>query len=128
MLRQLTEAVSSRARVPIRLDVEGHYSLPPEIQIAFYRIAQEALNNVAKHAQAGQATVRISYQPERIELFIGDNGRGFILKGIMPDHLGLNIMRERAEAIAAKLNIESQVGQGTSVSVIWENKEAKDNN
>jgi signal transduction histidine kinase len=84
-----------------------------------YRIAQEALNNVAKHAGANQATVRLCCEPERVELHITDDGRGFDVGSIPPDHLGVGIMRERAEAIGAILTIESQAGIGTEIAVAW---------
>ena len=123
LLRQLTEAVSSRARVPIALEVEGRCTLPGDVQVSLYRTAQEALNNIAKHAQASQATVRLNCQPDQVELSISDDGRGFTAKGVTPDNLGLSIMHERAEAIKATLKIESEIGRGTSVVVIWKKSE-----
>lgn len=124
LLRQLTEAVSGRARVPIALEVEGQCTLPAEVQVSLYRTAQEALNNVAKHAQANQATVKLNCQPDQVKLSISDDGRGFTLKSVTPDNLGLSIMHERAEAIGARLEIKSEVGQGTRVVVIWEKVDA----
>jgi len=119
VLGHWTEAINSRARVPVSLTVEGDCALPPDVQVALYRIAQEALNNVAKHAKASQATVTLRCQPEQVELSVSDDGRGFDPESISPDHLGLGIMCERAKAIGAELNIESQTGSGTQVAVIW---------
>jgi signal transduction histidine kinase len=127
LLRQLGEAITGRARVPVAVNVQGEDigDLPPDVKVALYRIAQEALNNVAKHAAASQATVALRYGPsglaggEAVELSIADDGCGFDVKDIPPDHLGVGIMHERAEAIGAKLAIESQVGQGTQVTVLW---------
>ena len=119
LLRQLTEAVSGRARVPIKLEVSGEAALNSEVQVSLYRIAQEALNNVAKHAQANQATVKLTLRSNRAELSIKDNGRGFSMKGVSPNSLGLSIMRERAELIGAKLQIKSAVDNGTHILVIW---------
>jgi signal transduction histidine kinase len=93
--------------------------LPPEVKVALYRIAQEALNNIAKHSGASQATVSVHGEPQRVKLRISDDGRGFDPGYVPPDHLGLGIMRERAEAVGANLRIESQPGQGTQVEVIW---------
>ena len=101
LLHQLTEAVIGRARVPITLNVAGKCSLPPDVQIALYRTAQEALNNVAKHARASRATVNLQCQPERVELCVSDDGCGFILDTIKPENLGLSIMKERTEGIEA---------------------------
>ncbi len=128
LLRQLAEAVTGRARVPITLTVEGKCPLPPDVQVAFYRIAQEALNNIAKHAEASQAAVSLSCQPEKVELRISDDGRGFVVTGISPDHLGLGIMRERANAIGATLDIKSEPGHGTQIVVTWSGEQGRDHN
>jgi two-component system nitrate/nitrite sensor histidine kinase NarX len=128
LLRQLTEAITGRTRVPITLEISGRCQLPPDVQIALYRITQEALYNVAKHAQASQATVSLRCLPKHVELTVSDNGHGFSLEGITPDHLGLGIMRERAEAIGALIEIRSQVGQGARVEVVWQAKGAVKNN
>jgi len=123
ILGNLTEAITSRTRIPISLAVEGDCSLLPDVQIALYRIAQEALNNVAKHAKASQATVTLRCQRERVELCICDDGRGFDPKSISADHLGVGIMYERAKAIGATLKVESQPGSGTQIVVAWEDEE-----
>jgi signal transduction histidine kinase len=87
--------------------------------VALYRIAQEALNNVAKHSDASRATVRLRCEPERVVLHVADDGRGFDVDAVPPDHLGVGIMRERAEAIGAELVIDSVPERGTKVSVVW---------
>ncbi len=119
LLRQLTEAVTSRARVPITLRVEGRRPIPADVQIALYRITQEALNNVAKHARASQTHVTLCCRPGGVELRISDDGCGFDPSRVSPQCLGLGIMRERAMAAGATLEIESQLGQGTRVVIIW---------
>lgn len=119
LLHQLAEAVGGRSRVPITVTIHGDEDLPVEVRVAFYRITQEALNNVAKHAEATQATVLLTMTLDRAELLIQDDGRGFQVGTVAGKCLGLNIMRERAEAIKAKLTIQSQLGQGTIVHAIW---------
>ena len=119
LLRQLTEAITGRSRVPVELILQGAGPLPPDVKIAFFHIAQEALNNVAKHARATQASVTFKRTPHRGQLIITDNGRGFVIEKVTPEHLGLTIMNERAEAIGARLEIESRLGQGTTVTVAW---------
>ena len=94
--------------------------MPPEVQIALYRIAQEALNNIAKHAGADQASVNLQNEAEQAVLCIKDDGCGFELESVLPDCFGLNIMRERAEGIGAALRIDSQPGHGTEVVVDWQ--------
>jgi signal transduction histidine kinase len=124
LLRQLAEATISRARVQVNLTVEGQCHLPPDVQIALYRIAQEALNNVANHAGASRADVRLCCRPEQIELRIDDDGQGFDPTSVTREHLGLGIMRERAEAIEATLRIESRPGRGTQIMVAWPDRRA----
>lgn len=123
LLHQLAEAVGGRSRVPITVTIQGDEDLPVEVRVAFYRITQEALNNVAKHAEATQATVFLAMTFDRIDLFIQDDGRGFQPDSVSGKCLGLNIMRERAEEIQAKLTIQSQLGQGTIVHAIWHRPE-----
>jgi nitrate/nitrite-specific signal transduction histidine kinase len=119
LLRQLAESITGRARVPVTLTVEGQRPLPPDVKVSLYRIAQEALNNVAKHAGASQATVNLRCQPRRVTLHVSDDGRGFDPECISAESLGLGIMRERAEAIGATLTVESEIGRGTEVTVVW---------
>jgi signal transduction histidine kinase len=119
LLQQLGEAVTGRTGVPVTVEVEGRCELPDELHVAFYRIAQEALNNVVKHARASQVDVGLHCTPnlDSITLTIQDDGRGFDPDDVSPEHMGLNIMRERAEAVGARLEIASQVGQGTRLTV-----------
>jgi signal transduction histidine kinase len=119
LLRHLTEAITGRARTPVTLSIEGDCRLPPEVQVGLYRITQEALNNVAKHAKASRATVSLWCQSQRVEMRIKDDGRGFEPGQVSPEHLGLSIMRERAETIGATFKLESRPGQGTEIEVVW---------
>lgn len=118
LLRQLTEALAGRSRIDIQFSVDGETKLPADVQVGLYRIAQEALNNVVKHARANQAIVTLRCG-ESVRLTMSDNGAGFDPSTVTADHLGLRIMRERAEAIGAKLSIYSEPGEGTQVSVTW---------
>jgi two-component system nitrate/nitrite sensor histidine kinase NarX len=120
LLRQLAEATRGKARVAVEVDVQGACTLPRDVHVTLYRIAQEALNNVARHARASRVGVQLRCQPHGATLSISDDGRGFDGARVPPGHLGIGIMRERAEAIGAQLEIESQAGQGTRVTVTWE--------
>jgi signal transduction histidine kinase len=130
LLRQLAEAVTSRTRIPVVVEADAGCSLPAEVQVTLYRIAQEALNNVAKHANARQVTVGFrrarpapagTEQAVGIVLSIVDDGCGFDLERgpSLGKGLGLGIMRERAEAIGAELRIHSHPGEGTRVEAVW---------
>jgi PAS domain S-box-containing protein len=120
LLRNLTEATTSRTRVPVDLTVEGDAVLPPQVQIALYRIAQEALNNVVKHAGATEVAVSLYAANGDATLSVRDNGTGFHTAAAPPmGHFGVSIMRERAQQIGAALEIASDAGSGTKVTVRW---------
>jgi signal transduction histidine kinase/ligand-binding sensor domain-containing protein len=133
LLRQLGQAVSGREGIPVTVTVDEPCDLPADVQVALYRIAQEALNNVVKHAQANQVEVSLrcvarSFPTSNqdadgrdvtVELCIRDDGIGFDPACVSPEHLGLGIMRERSEAIGAMLKIDSLEGQGTEVFLAW---------
>jgi signal transduction histidine kinase len=119
LLGQLADALTARARVPVGLRTEGEADLPPDVKIALYRAAQEALHNTAKHAGAERVEVDLRLGPGRAELTVRDDGRGFDPAAVPPGRLGLTIMRERAEAVGATVAVESRPGGGTSVVVVW---------
>jgi signal transduction histidine kinase len=93
--------------------------LPPDIETALYRVAQEALGNVGKHARARTATVEFERQPRRLRGSIKDDGNGFDVEGVLsrvgPQGLGLMGMRERVVALGGQLTIRSAPSHGTTV-------------
>ena len=131
LLRQLGQAATGREGILVSVTVDERCVLPTEVRITLYRLAQEALNNVVKHAQASQVDVSLRCMPPlgaeetpagqngRVELCVRDDGVGFDPGGVTEDHLGLGIMRERARAIHARLEVKSEPGSGTEVTVIW---------
>jgi PAS domain S-box-containing protein len=130
LIEQLTDAVTGRVGLLASYNIEPSPALPPDVHITFYRIAQEALNNVLKHAKAKRVNVSLVAAPPvdseadgnwqgQIVLAVADDGHGFEQRGPGPDKLGLEIMRERAETIGAELSIESQLDEGTRVTLIW---------
>jgi nitrate/nitrite-specific signal transduction histidine kinase len=119
LLTQLADAFIGRVRVPVSLAIEGDCELTHEVKLVFYRVAQEALNNIAKHSGARQVEIRLQCQPGQMSMIIKDDGLGFDPGSITPEHLGIAIMRERASSIGATLKIDSQVGQGTTVNLDW---------
>jgi signal transduction histidine kinase len=130
LLRQLVDALIGRAQINIQLSAEdspggdsgsGH-KLPADVQVGLYRIAQEALNNVVKHARASEAVITLR-TGDVVRLTVADNGKGFDPALVTADHLGLKIMRERAETIGAKFSIYSEPGEGTQITIIWQGKE-----
>jgi signal transduction histidine kinase len=119
LLQQLAEASSSRGSLQIKVDAEGEGTLPADLQIGLYRIAQEALNNINKHADATHAEIRFRRRDSRVDLRITDDGRGFDASTTPPGHFGLSIMRERARGLGAQFRLESHPGGGTRIDVHW---------
>lgn len=120
LVRQLVEAITGRTRLDVQFTAEGgQHVYPAEIQMALYRIAQEALHNVVRHARARTLRVALTTSPALVRLAVKDDGQGFDPQDVPPDHFGLHIMRERAASIGAALDIASQWNRGTRVSVLW---------
>lgn len=119
LLQQLAQAINGRSRIPIEIHLSSERPLPPDVQIAFYRIAQEALNNVARHSGAQRVQMDLRCTLEGVDLRIADDGCGFDTATRAANHLGLGIMRERADQIGAALHIQSRIGIGTEVVVRW---------
>ena len=132
LLAQLTEGVTGRVGLSFKLSIEQIPTLPEDVHAAFYRIAQEALNNVVKHAQASRVLVSLSATPltpdsagtgkQEVNLVIEDNGVGYYSTNASAEHLGIAIMRERAAAVQATLFLDSRPGYGTRVTLIWHSK------
>lgn len=108
----------------IECEISGDTLLPLDVQAMMYRIAQESLNNIARHAQASHVAIALEALPGQTMLSISDNGRGFDPAAVPTGHLGLQIMRERARRIDAVLEVESQAGLGTTITAIWMQQDA----
>jgi signal transduction histidine kinase len=121
LLHLLGNALEGRINIPVTVKVQKEVILPPETQVAFYRICQEALNNIAKHAKASRVDIDLKHDGTSVELHIQDDGRGFDRERNIPEqgHYGLNMMRERAETAKALLTIMSQPGHGTELILKW---------
>jgi signal transduction histidine kinase len=115
----LAEAIGGRAQIGVDLELGPTPPLPVEVKVALYRIAQESLNNVVKHAQAGRVEVRLEAGAETVVLRIHDDGLGFDSSDVPAGHFGLGNIRERAEAIGADAVIDSAPGCGTRITVTW---------
>lgn len=119
LLKQLGDVLTGHTSIPVELSIAGATEAPAEIKIALYRIAQEAFNNIARHAGATRVGVTFRAEDGALFLVVRDNGRGFDLAAVPADHMGLRIMAERAGAIGARLRIDSAPRRGTEVSVSW---------
>lgn len=101
--------------IEVRFELEDTQGIPPLAQETLYHVAQEALNNVAKHSQAGLATVKVKQMPGEVELEVRDNGVGF--KPGQGEGRGLPSMRERVGKAGGSLRIYSRLGVGTIITV-----------
>ncbi|HJR79882.1 MAG TPA: PAS domain S-box protein [Anaerolineales bacterium] len=120
LLRLLGNAFTGRTNIPVAVTVTGAGTLPAETQIVLYRICQEALNNIAKHAKASRVEIDVRHEPGTLELYIRDDGRGFdTAEQTPPGHYGLSMMHERAETVGALLTVTSQAGLGTEIAIRW---------
>jgi len=116
-VRRLARSTAERANLALELQVpESCGEVAPVIEQAVYRIADEALANAARHAQAHDLLVRLARRGDTLELTISDDGRGFDPDRPPPrGHYGLQGMRERAEMIGSELEVVSKPGRGTTV-------------
>jgi len=113
------DAVEARGGLEVDLQVQGTERLAPFVRQELYQIAQEALNNVLKHARAQQVRVLLDFQESATRLEVNDDGGGFDpAEGDRSGGLGLRGMRERAQTIGATLRVESSPGSGTRVSIV----------
>lgn len=108
-----------RTRLPVQYERNCIENPPPEIKEVFYRVVQEAFNNIAKHAEATEVSVWLTCVDGSAELMIKDNGVGFNAEAYHHEGLGLNIMQERVRNVNAQLEIFSQIHGGTRLHLFW---------
>jgi len=132
-LRALAEEWSGEYGIATRLDLPADAELrllPGEATVNLYRVVQEALTNVARHAGASTVSIRLAWEGARLVLTIADNGRGFSVPAVLHDltahgHFGLAGMAERVALIGGAMAVTSAPGQGTTIRVECEATEAK---
>ncbi|MBN1317971.1 MAG: GAF domain-containing protein [Anaerolineales bacterium] len=123
LVRHLTNAFIGRARIIADFNQEGTSTImSPGVKEVFYRIAQEALNNITKHAEASKVHVKLEMNDDWAQIRISDDGLGFSQASSSGEKMGLQIMRERAESIGAQLEIVSVPGSGTQIRMRWESE------
>jgi PAS domain S-box-containing protein len=125
LLNQLTDAIRGRTRLKVDLTVKGSRTLPADVRVALYRIVQEALNNIIKHARASRVTISLVNEEDIVTLCIADDGKGFDPAAVLPGHMGISIMRERAESAGISLDVQSRVGRGTKIVATWSGPERR---
>lgn len=120
-IRSHVDAFSAQWTGTIDLDLaKDEKDLPEEVAISLFRVCQEALANVAKHAEATRIQIRLNLSPDEVELFIQDDGQGFVVPsrlGLLAKegHFGLLGMKEQIELVGGGLQVISQPGEGTEI-------------
>lgn len=121
-LRNLAESAASRSGATLSLELPAKLEkLSPDVEQGLFRVAQEALENIVRHAVAGRITLRLACENSRLALTISDDGQGFDLAQVdARKHFGLQGLRERVAMLSGDLQIRSQVGQGTTIHLVLE--------
>jgi two-component system sensor histidine kinase UhpB len=115
------DAFAKQSKTSIDIDAQIHQRPAPEVETIVYRITQEALTNVAKHANAERVSIRLTASQDAVDLTIRDDGVGFdptqATRLLSDGHFGLAGMRERVELGGGHLDLDSQPGHGTTIHV-----------
>lgn len=122
-LDMLAAEMSETAQIPVHFVAEGEeHRLPDHVEIAVFRITQEALSNIMRHAEASHAAIKILFMTNKITITITDDGKGFTLPSNPSDlsregHYGLLGIYERAELIGANIDLQSDANKGTQITL-----------
>ena len=120
-LEWMAEELAKNYGIDVRVEIKGvEQTLPAEVQLLLFRIAQEALSNVRRHAGASRSVVKVEFGDDSIKMTVSDNGKGFELPSRSEDlastgKLGIIGMRERARLLRGTLEVKSELGKGTQV-------------
>jgi signal transduction histidine kinase len=125
-IRNLAESAAQRGGLQLTLDLDEFEPLPPETEQQIYRIAQESLANVLKHAGAQRLAVKLRHTDGGYQFSVQDDGKGFTTGLPLNGHFGLQGLRERADLLGASLVVESAPGQGTTVRLTWQEESPHD--
>ncbi|MCB5161097.1 cache domain-containing protein [Marinomonas algarum] len=117
-LKALTDQFVERTDIQLTYHFDVPIALPDEIEITLYRLAQECLTNIEKHANATQITLKVLSSDEFVMFDCTDNGEGFSQKPALRSGIGLVNMRERLELVGGEFKLDSQPGQGTKVHAL----------
>jgi signal transduction histidine kinase len=117
-LTKQAAALSAREELDIEVDGPVHLPIGPDVEEQLYRLGQEALANVVKHARADSATIRIAATGDTVSIEVSDDGRGFDPAAVSPDHFGLRSMQGRVADLGGRLEVTSTPGRGTVLRVV----------
>ena len=132
LLEQLANILRGRAGCMVDLEMKGKCKLPDDVQVGFYRIAQESVTNIMKHSDAHHVRIQLKCTPlnlrksmqlsKTVVLKIEDDGKGFNVDQIISGRFGLTNMYQRAAAIGADLQITSAREKGTCIQLAWQER------
>jgi len=122
LIKELVKSIGIKSKIPISVRITKKYGYSSKIELSFYHIARESLNNIVKHSCAKKARLVLKSLPNKISMEIDDDGVGFDTKDIYYEDLGLIIMKERATIIGASFDLKSVPGKGTKIMVTYNNK------
>jgi two-component system NarL family sensor kinase len=117
-LQALADNTDAEATVRVHFETTGGHPLPARLEVGLYRIAQEALHNILRHAEAQQAHLRLETTPDQVTLSVEDDGHGFDPSQVPGDRFGLIGISERARLLGGILRLQSGPGAGTKLEVM----------
>ncbi|MCU6792954.1 MULTISPECIES: sensor histidine kinase [Paenibacillus] len=123
-LRKFIQDYEEKTKIRTKIELAGKEArLPSGMEVAIFRVVQEAFSNVLKHSQASHVTLELTYQQQMVKVTVKDNGIGFVVEQIdkkidKGSHYGLMGMRERVELLEGRMEVESDVGAGAKVSML----------
>ncbi|MDF2958979.1 MAG: histidine kinase [Paenibacillus sp.] len=131
-LRKFVQDYEEKSKIRTKFELIGKDTrLPSGMEVAIYRLVQEAFSNVLKHAHASYITLEVTFQQQMVKIVVTDNGIGFVVESIdkkieRGSHYGLMGMRERVELLEGRMEIQSAKDAGTKVSLLIPIKESKE--
>ncbi len=114
-LPQYVTTWSRQRSIAADLHVPDTLVLPPAVEEALWRVAQEALSNIARHSQASKVEISLACETEKIILSITDNGQGFDRSTVSDSRVGLHSMQERMQSLGGTVTVQSKIGEGTCI-------------
>jgi len=132
-LKRYVEQYTRDNNIFVEITVLGtEYDIPSSLVIAIFRVIQESMTNVRKYANATEVVIKIEYLPDRINVVVRDNGKGFDVEKVLSEKNGVAFgivgMRERIQLLKGKFEIKSTLGKGTEVIISVPNDNQEDNN
>jgi signal transduction histidine kinase len=125
LIKRISDTNLSKSKIDTSFEAVEEYSYPYDVKFSVFRICQQAFNNIKKHSRARNVSILLNSDIKKLSLNIKDDGIGFYPDKISSGSFGLNIMRERARLIDAKLDIFSMPEQGTEINFIYLNNHGK---